>query len=383
MKYLPLLWANLRRKRVRTTLTFLSVVVAFLLFGLLEAVNYALTGGAELAGQDRLVTQHRVSLIQYLPRSYLDRIRGIEGVKVATSQDWFGGIYRDDRNQITATAVEPESFFEVYPEMAASPDQMKVWRSTRTSAIVGSDIAERFGWKVGDKVPLRSNIFRKRDGGDTWDLDIAGIYHVDNGDNNNVFLQYDYLNEARTYGHDEVGWIILRIDDPNRAAAVENTIDTLFANSSTETRTTTESAFLQGFANQMGNIGRIVTIVAAAVFFTMLLVTANAMAQSVRERVRDIAVMRTLGFSNASVVSLVLAEGLAITVLGGVVGLWLGQEFARSIGKQMAQFLPLMMTPPNSYAVGMMLAVALGVLSCAIPCLQVWRLEVVEQLRRA
>ena len=383
MKYLPLLWANLRRKRVRTTLTFLSVVVAFLLFGLLEAVSYALTGGAELAGQDRLVTQHRVSLIQYLPKNYLDRIRTLDGVKVATSQDWFGGIYRDDRNQITATAVEPDSFFEVYPEFAVSPEQMKAWRSTRTATIVGRDVAERFGWKVGDKVPLRSNIFRKRDGGDTWDLDVVGIYHVENGDNTNMFLQYDYLNEARTYGHDEVGWIIMRIDDPNRAAAIESTVDALFANSSTETRTTTESAFLQGFANQMGNIGRIVTIVAAAVFFTMLLVTANAMAQSVRERVRDIAVMRTLGFSNGSIVTLVLVEGLLITVLGSVVGLWLGDALAKSVGKQMQQFLPLMMTPPNSYVAGLILAVGLGVLSCAIPCLQVSRLEVVDQLRRA
>src|SRR5689334_6315305 len=210
MKYLPLLWANLRRKRVRTTLTFLSVVVAFLLFGLLEAVSYALTGGAELAGQDRLVTQHRVSLIQYLPRNYLDRIRGIEGVKVATSQDWFGGIYRDDRNQLTVTAVEPEAFFQVYPEMALRREQMQACLSTRPSAVARSDVAERFGWKVGDKVPMRSNICRKRDGSDTWDLDIVGIYHVDNGDNNNVFFQYDYLNEARTFGHDEVGWIILR-----------------------------------------------------------------------------------------------------------------------------------------------------------------------------
>jgi putative ABC transport system permease protein len=175
----------------------------------------------------------------------------------------------------------------------------------------------------------------------------------------------------------------MRIDDPNRAAAIESTIDALFANSSTETRTTTESAFLQGFANQMGNIGKIVTIVAAAVFFTMLLVTANAMAQSVRERVRDIAVMRTLGFSNGSVVMLVLAEGLAITVIGSLLGLWLGDALAKSVGKQMQQFLPLMMTPPGSYVAGMLLAIGLGVLSCVIPCLQVWRLEVVDQLRRA
>jgi len=383
MKYLPLLWANLRRKVVRTILTFLSVVVAFLLFGLLEAVGYALTGGAELAGQDRLVTQHRVSLIQYLPKSYLDRIRNLEGVKVATSQDWFGGIYRDDRNQITATAVDPDTFFEVYPEFALSSEQMKTWRSTRTATIVGRDVADRYGWKVGDKVPLRSNIFRKRDGSDTWDLDVVGIYFVPNGDNTNLFLQYDYLNEARTYGHDEVGWIIMRIDDPNRAPAIESTIDTLFANSSTETRTTTESAFLQNFVNQVGNIGKIVTIVAAAVFFTMLLVTANAMAQSVRERVRDIAVMRTLGFSNGSVVGLVLAEGLLITVVGSVVGLRLGDALAVSIGKQMSQFLPLMATPPNSYVPGILLAMGLGILACAIPCLQVWRLEVVDQLRRA
>ena len=383
MKYLPLLWANLRRKPLRTILTFLSVVVAFLLFGLLEAVGYALTGGAELAGQDRLVTQHRVSLIQYLPKSYLDRIRGLEGVKAATSQDWFGGFYRDDRNQITATAVEPDTFFEVYPEFALPPEQMKTWHATRTATIVGRDLAERFGWKVGDKVPLRSNIFRKRDGTDTWDLDVIGIYYLPNGDNTNLFLQYDYLNEARTYGHDEVGWIIMRIDDPNRAPAIESTIDTLFANSSTETRTTTESAFLQNFVNQIGNIGKIVTIVAAAVFFTMLLVTANAMAQSVRERVRDIAVMRTLGFSNGSVVTLVLAEGLAITVLGSVVGLSLGNALAVSIGKQMSQFLPLMTTPPNNYVAGILLATGLGIAACAVPCLQVWRLEVVDQLRRA
>ncbi len=383
MKYLPLVWANLGRKPLRTGLTFASVVVAFLLFAVLEAVLYALTGVAELAGQDRLVTQHRVSLIQFLPLSYLNRIRAIDGVRVATSEDWFGGVYQDDRNQITAYAVEPDSFFEVYPEYAASPEQMRGWRKTRTSAIVGSDVAERFGWKVGDRVPLRSNIFSKRDGSDTWDLDIVGVYRIEDGDNTNVFLHYDYLNEARTFFKDEVGWIVLKIEDPGRAAAIETAIDGLFANSSAETRTTSESAFLQGFANQMGNIGKIVTIVATAVFFTMLLVTANAMAQSVRERVREIAVMRTLGFGNGAVAALVLVEGLAITVLGGAVGLWLGRAAAATLGKPLQQFLPLMMTPPGAFVAGGLIAVALGVLSCVLPCLQIWRLEIVEQLRRA
>jgi putative ABC transport system permease protein len=382
MKYLPLLWANLRRKKLRTTLTFASVVVAFLLFGVLEAVRYALTGGAELAGQDRLVTQHHVSIIMSLPLSYLTRIRGIDGVRAATSENWFGGMFQDDRNQITSYAVEPDSFFDVYPEFAPAKG-LETWRTTRTAAVIGSGLASRFGWKVGDKIPLRTSIFRQRDGGDTWQLDIAGIYDIKDGDNTNLFLRYDYFNEARTFERDSVGWVVLRLMDANRGADVSKTIDSLFANSSAETKTTTEAAFLQGFANQIGNIGAIVSAVAAAVFFTMLLVTANAMAQSVRERVREIAVMRTLGFSNGSVVALVLAEGLLLTILGGALGLWLGDLLARSIGVSLQQFLPLMFVPPDAFVVGAALAIGLGALSCALPCVEVSRLEIVDQLRRA
>ena len=382
MKYLPLLWANLRRKPLRTTLTFASVVVAFLLFGLLEAVNYALTGGAELAGQDRLVTQHHVSIILSLPQNYLTRIRGVDGVRRATSENWFGGLFQDDRNQITAYAVEPDSFFDVYPEFAPPEKQLEAWHTGRTSVVIGSGLAQRFGWKVGDRFPLRSNFARNREGSDTWQVDVAGIYDIQGGDNGNLFLHYEYFNEARTFERDSIGWVVLRLADPSRGPEVSKTIDALFANSSAETKTTTESAFLQGFANQMGNIGAIVSAVAAAVFFTMLLVTANAMAQSVRERVREIAVMRTIGFSNGGIVALVLLEGLVITVLGGALGLWSGDAVARSIGVSLAQFLPLMFMPPNAFVIGALLAVALGALSCALPCVQIWRLEIVEQLRR-
>jgi putative ABC transport system permease protein len=382
MKYLPLLWANLRRKPLRTTLTFASVVVAFLLFGLLEAVNYALTGGAELAGQDRLVTQHHVSIILSLPQSYLTRIRTIDGVRSATSENWFGGIYQDERNQITAYAVDAGSFFDVYPEFAPSDSQLKAWLENRTSVVIGSELAHRLGVKVGDRFPLRSNFARQRDGSDTWPVDVAGIYDIKDGDNGNLFLRYDYFNESRNFDRDSVGWVVLRLTDPNRGPEVSKTIDGLFANSSAETKTTTESAFLQGFANQMGNIGAIVSAVAAAVFFTMLLVTANAMAQSVRERVREIAVMRTIGFSNGGIVALVLLEGLAITVLGGALGLWSGDTVARSIGVSLSTFLPLMFMPPSAFVIGAVLAVGLGALSCALPCAQVWRLEIVEQLRR-
>jgi putative ABC transport system permease protein len=381
MKYLPLLWANLRRKRLRTALTFASVVVAFLLFGLLKGVQYALTGGAELAGQDRLVTQHKISIIQSFPLSYLDRIRRIDGVRVATSQSWFGGIYQDDRNQMNAFATHAESFVEVYAEYGTA-EQKQAWLADRAGAFVGSQLAARFGWKEGDTVPVRSNIYSKRDGSNTWDFNISAIYHLEDGDNSSFFFHYDYLNEARTFFNDDIGWVVLSIEDPSRGADIAKQIDAMFANSSAETRTTSESAFLQGFANQMGNIAAIVTVVAGAVFFTMLLVTANAMQQAVRERVGEIAVLRTLGYSNALVISLVLAEGLGITVLGAALGLWLGNGVTASVGSQVQTFLPLLQVPPAAFVTGAVIAVALGVLSCALPCTQIWRLSVVEQLRR-
>jgi putative ABC transport system permease protein len=380
MKYLPLLWANLRRKPLRAGLTFACVVAAFLLFGVLKGVELALTGVADFAGEDRLVTQHRVSLIQYLPISYLDRIRAVEGVLQATSNDWVGGFYQDERNQLNVIAVDAPSFADVYSEYGTD-EQKRAFIADRTGALVGRDIAARYGWKVGDTVPMRSNIFRKRDGSDSWDLRIAAIYDLES-DNSSVYIHYDYLNEGRTYGRDEIGWVVMRIAEPSRGPEISRQIDALFANSSAETRTSSESAFLQTFANQMGNIGAIVTVVAVAVFFTMLLVTANAMAQAVRERVRDIAVLRTLGFSNALVVVLVLAEGIGLTVLGAAVGLWLGNGLTRSIGAQVQTFFPLMSVPPDAFVSGGAIAVVLGALACALPCAQIWRLSIVEQLRR-
>jgi len=381
MKYLPLLWANLRRKALRTLLTFACVVAAFLLFGVLKAVEYALTGGAELAGQDRLVTQHKVSLIQFLPLSYLDRVRAIDGVRAATSQTWFGGYYQDERNQLNMISTEAASFVEVYAEYG-TPEQQRAWMADRTGALVGRDIAASHGWSVGDTVPMSSNIFRKSDGSNTWDFTIAAIYTVETGDNSSIYFHYEYLNEARTFARDEIGWMVLRLADVSRSEAIARTIDGMFENSSAETRTSSESAFLQGFANQMGNIGAIVTVVAAAVFFTMLLVTANAMAQGVRERVREIAVLRTLGYSNGLIVTLVLAEGLGITILGAALGLWLAGGIIATLGVSVQTFLPLLAVPATAFVSGGALAVALGVVACALPSAQIWRLSIVEQLRR-
>ena len=384
MKYLPMLWSNLKRKPLRGLLTWASVVVAFLLFGVLEAVRFALSGGVELAGQDRLISQHKVSLIQFLPLNYLNRVRSLDGVHFATSNDWFGGVYQDDRNQLVVIAVEPESFFDVYHEIPVSEEEQRAWQANQTGAVVGRTVAERFGWAVGDVVPIRSNIFTRRGGGDTWELEISTIFDWEDGDNSAIYMHYDYLNEAREFAIDEIGWLVLRLEDPDLAPEVAAAVDSMFANSFAETRTTTEEAFVQGFANQIGNIGAIVSAVASAVFFTMLLVTANAMAQSVRERVGEIAVLRTLGFSNLSVTLLVLLEGLAITVLGAAAGLWLGYGVTEVVGTNSAlqQFLPLMEIPRQAFVTGALLAAALGVLASVLPCVRVLRLEITDELRQ-
>lgn len=383
-KFLPLLWASLQRKRLRTWLTLASIIVAFLLFGVLQTMRAALTGGANLAGVDRLMTIHKVTLIQPLPSSYLNRVRSIDGVRVATSLNWFGGVYQDDRNQIPVMTVDPEAFFQVYPEYQLPPEQLANFKADRTAAIVGEMVAQRFGWKVGDTIPMRSNIYTNKSGGNVWDMKVAGIYKTTNNtDNQSVYFHYDYLNEARTFGRDDIGWIVTRLKNPDDSAEIARKIDALFANSSTETKTSTEKAFIQGFANQMGNIGAIVTAVASAVFFTLLLVIANTISQSVRERTNELAVMKTLGFSSFSVTALVLAESLLLTLLGAATGLGLAALTAQGLAKALAQFFPALGMPPATLALGAAIAVILGVIAGALPSAQAWQLKIVDALRKA
>ncbi|HWK74068.1 MAG TPA: ABC transporter permease [Povalibacter sp.] len=382
-KYLPLLWANLHRRPLRMGLTLASIIVAFLLFGLMQTLRGALAGSADLAGVDRLVTLHKISIIQPLPQSYLNRIRGVDGIKVATALNWFGGIYQDDRNQIAAMAVQADTFFDVYNDYTLPPQQKTDWLADRASAVVGEVLAERFGWKVGDTIPLRSNLYTQANGDIVWPLKIAGIYHAENGDNSGLYLHYQYLNESlRPGARDNIGWVVFRVNDPNRSADIARTIDGLFANSATETKTSTEKAFIQSFANQMGNIGALVTAVAAAVFFTMLLVTANTMGQSIRERINEIAVMKTLGFSNTGVVGMIFAEALLVTAIGGAIGLGLAALFSEGLSKALKQFFPSLGLPPSTYVIGALLIVVLGSIAAILPSLQAGRLRIVDALRK-
>ncbi len=383
-KYLPLLWANLGRKKLRTGLTLASIIVAFLLFGLMQTLRVALTGNPDLAGVDRLVTIHKIAIIQPLPESYLNRIRAVDGVKVACSHDWFGGVYQDDRNQLAAIAVDVPTFFEVYAEYSLPPDQRQAWARDRTGVIVGKLVAQRFGWKVGDTIPMRSNIWVQKDGTNTWPMKVVGIYDAGNGDNQTLYFHHEYLDESRGGGVPKgtIGWVVVRVQDPVRSADVARTIDAMFANSSTETKTATEKAFIQGFANQMGNIGALLTWIAAAVFFTMLLVTANTMGQSIRERLNEIGVMKTLGYSSFSVTALVLGEAVLVTALGGMIGLLLAGVFSTAIGSAVAQFFPVLGMPPSTYAIGVGLIVVLGAIAAALPCTQAAQLKIVDALRK-
>jgi putative ABC transport system permease protein len=323
MKFLHLIWSNLKRKKLRSILTLLSIVVAFILFGFLSAIKQALAGGVTLAGQNRLVVRHKVSIIQSLPESYKARMERIPGVALATHESWFGGVYQDPKNFFAQMPVVPEEFLDMFPEIGLPPEQKQAWLQSRTGAIVGRKTAERFHWKVGDKVPIQSSIWAKTDGSRLWEFDIVGIFDAKDKatDTTPLFFRYDYFDEARAWNKGQVGWYLVRIKVPDQAAETAKLVDQEFENSAAETKTEPEGAFLQGWAKQVGDITLITATIMSAVFFTILLVSANTMSQAVRERVGELGVLKALGFTSSQVLSLVLAESCLLAVLGGGLGL--------------------------------------------------------------
>jgi len=383
MKFLHLIWSNLKRKKLRTSLTLLSIVVAFVLFGFLAAIQQALVGGVALAGADRLIVREKVSIINLLPVSYEARMDSIPGVDFATHQTWFGGVYQDPKNFFMQNPVEPEKFLKMHPEVILPPDQLKAWLATRTGAIVGRRTANRFHWKIGDQVPIRSTIWSGPDGSRTWTFDIVGIYDgKDKGtDTTPLFFHYDYFDEARQYAKGQVGWYTIRIKDPSQAAAVARRVDEEFENSPAETKTEPEGAFIQAWASQIGNIVFIVAAILGAVFFTILLVTGNTMAQAVRERTGELGVLKAIGFTNGQVVALVLAESCLLTVLGGTLGLGLAWAFI-SRGDPTSGLLPLFFLPTRDLLIGVGISLVLGLVTGIFPALQAMRLRVADALRR-
>lgn len=383
MKYLPLLLAGFRRKRLRSFFTAASVLIAFLLFGFLGAVREAFSAGVDVSGLDRLMMINKISLIQPLPLSYLDRILGVQGVADAAHASWFGGIYQDPKNFFPQMAVDPEAYLRVYPEMLVPEAQKIAWLQDRQGALVGRATAERFGWKVGDRVPIQATVWTKRNGERNWEFVVEGIYDArDKGFDTTQFLfHYDYLNESRAFWKGVVGWYVIRVADPGAAAIVARRLDEEFANSSYETRTSSEKAFAQSFANQIGDIGAILRAILTAVFFTLLLVAGNTAAQSVRERTAELAILKTLGFGNLRVLGLVLAESLLLVGVAGALGLGLAVAVIAR-GDPTGGFLPLFYLPARDVALGAALIVGLALASGLLPAVTAMRLRIVEALRR-
>lgn len=382
MKFFALVWGNLGRRKLRTLLTLLSIFIAFVLFAFLGAIRTALAGGISLAGQDRLVVRHKVSIIQLLPQAYQARMERIPGVDRAVFQTWFGGIYQDPKNFFPSMPVVPAEFLDMFPEIKLSAAERDAWLKTRTGAIVGRITADRFGFKVGDRLPLSSPIWPRKDG-DVWEFDIVGIFEAGetSTDTTPVYFRYDYFDEARVYGEGEVGWYAVRVKDPARAAEVAAAIDAEFANSPAETKAEAEGAFVQGFAQQVGNIGAMVTAVLSAVFFTILLVAGNTMAQAVRERTAELGVLKALGFSDRLVMSTVLAESCLLALIGGLGGLGLAAAVIAR-GSPMPAVLPIFYLPTANLVQGVGLVLVLGLVTGIVPALTALRLRIADALRR-
>lgn len=384
MKYFHLVWANLGRKKIRTILTLLSIAVAFVLYGYLSAIQEALSQGVSIAGADRLVVRHKVSLIQLLPISYQARISRIDGVARVAHATWFGGVYQNPRNFFAQMAVEPDDFMALYPEFVVPAEQIEAWRKTRTGAIVGRKTAERYGFKIGDRVPLQATIWQKKDGDEAWEFDVVGIYDgAKSGVDETQFLfRYDYFDEARAGGEGEIGWYTVQVSDPDQAESIALQIDDEFANSPAETKAETEGAFVQGFAKQVGNIGAIMMAILSAVFFTILLVSGNTMAQAVRERVTEIGVLKSIGFTDGRILMLVLGESCLIAFVGGGVGLSIALVLI-SAGDPTGGGLPVFFFPMKKLFAGICFALMLGLATGLFPALRAMRLQIAESLRRS
>jgi len=384
MKYRHLILRNLFRKKIRTTLTLGSFAVALFLFGLLAVVRGAFQQGVDVAAADRLTVINKVSIIQPIPLSYEDRIRQIRGVSLVTHQNWFGGVYQDPKNFFAQMAIEDDSFFQVYPEFIVPPDQMKSYLADQEGVIVGQKIAKRFGWKIGDRIPIKGTIFPGE-----WDFNIRGIYHGKRRQDDETQLWFHYKNldqwvqtKAPTgYWKGMIGWYVVKIQNPDDAPRIAKEIDTMFSNSPWETKTEVEKAFANNFAKQAGNIGFLVTAIGTVVFFTLLLVTGNTMATAVRERTRELAVLKAVGFSDNFVLFLVFAESLVLAIIGGGLGLLLA-KFMTLGGDPTGGMLGAFYLPTASLVFGIGLALLVGIASGFFPALSAMRLRVVDALRR-
>src|SRR5215471_6740039 len=381
MKFRMLIFANLFRKKIRLILTLGSFAVALFLFAFLAVVKDAFNRGADVAGADRLITINRTSIINLIPLSYRDKILRIPGVKSVTHNNWFGGVYQDEKNFFPQFVIDPETQRQVFPELVVPDDQWASFLKDRQGAVVGAKTAKRFGWKIGDRVPIKTTLY----GGGSWEFNIDAIYHGTRtqDDETQFWFQWDYFEEripAAVKG--QIGWYVIRIAHPEDAPRIAKAIDADFANSPNETKTEAESAFAANWVKQFGNIQFLIVTIGAVVFFTLLLVTGNTMAISVRERTSELAVLKAIGYSDRTVLFFVLAESLVIALFGGLLGLLLAVLATPVLASALASMLPNLALPGSVLAIGLVVALVVGVAAGLLPGIGAMRMRVVNALRR-
>ena len=383
MKFLGFVWASLWRKKTRTLLTILSLLSAFVLFGLLQTISAFFSAGADFVGASRLIVQSRVSFTDSLPIRMLPQIERTPGVKAVHHDQWFGGVLGEN-TQIIAFASNPRTLRGVYPEWVMTDAEWDAFAKTKSGAIVGRVLADQHKWKVGDKLPLKSNIFPMRNGSMAWDWDIVGIF--DGKDETwqsqtaSVYLNWDYFNEANQFGEGFAGTYAVQLADVEQANAVAQAIDAQFLNSPDETKTQSEKDFNKGFFSQIGDIGLILSLILLAVFFTIVTLTGNTMAQSVRERIPEMAVLKTLGFSNGQVTGLVLAEALLLCLVGGLLGMGLANLMMAGMARGMPQFFGAIRADGSIWIQALVAMVVLAVVVGLPPALRAGRLKIVDAL---
>jgi len=384
VKFLPLLWAQLFRKKTRTVLTLLSVLVAFLLFGLLQAVQIAFESGADAADAKRLLTTARYSIIEPLPMAYRSRIERVPGVVAVANADWFGAKYQNESNAFPVFAVDPARYLDMYPEFTVTPAHREAFVKTRTGALAGQRLADPPAVAVGQKLPIASEIHPRTDGSLNWEFDLVGVFDADDpavrGNTDVVLINVAYFDEARQFGRGKTGWYIVRVADSEQAKGIAAEIDRQFTNSPDETKTQPEKEFAIGFAKQIGDVGALVTRILMAVFFTILILTGNTMAQSIRERVPELAILKTLGFSDGAVTLFVLGEALLLLVLGGSVGMAAAVSLMPMLNGATGGRFPPLFVAGQTWLLALGLALLLALIIGLPPALRVRRLRIVDAL---
>jgi putative ABC transport system permease protein len=377
---------NLFRRKLRAALMIVSILIAFMIFGVLAGFYRAFTAGEDRAAADRLITVNKINFTQPMPIAYFNRVRAVDGVRQVTHANWFGGYYQDPKNFLMTLAIEPATYFDMYrSELDIPPEQLQAFISDRSSAVIGESMARKWGWKVGDRVPVASNIFTQRSNGShTWDFTIAGIVKgkAEQVSTDFLLFQYAYFDETRSFGKDTIGWLILQTNSPENNDRVAKTIDAMFANSTAETSTDTEKAFGKAFAAQFGNIALIVFLVVGAAFVTILMIVGNTMALSIRERTREIGVLKTLGFSGPRILRMVLGESVLLALLGGLPGLAIAALITIALRASLANIAPAFAVSPVIALEGIALMIALGLFTGVIPALNAMRLKIATALGR-